>query len=99
MLSVNEKTCGYCFLDLDVDNHRRKLAIGAAFVDATDSRYGFSSKDLRLLGGSELSRIHGLISVDHGACVVKVLHDAGMHSRRHYSHILLVLRTLTQTIT
>lgn len=38
----------------------------AAFVDATDSRYGFCSKDLRKLGGSELSRIHELMSNDHG---------------------------------
>ena len=39
----------------------------AAFVDATDSRYGFSSKDLRKLGGSELSRLGDLMSMDHGA--------------------------------
>ena len=38
----------------------------AAFVDATDSRYGFCSKDLRKLGGSELSRIHELMTNDHG---------------------------------
>ena len=63
---INEKTCRYCYLDLDVDNHRKKLATGAAFVNATDSRYGFSSKDLLLLGGSELSRIHDFISLDHG---------------------------------
>ncbi|KAL7548875.1 hypothetical protein ACHAWF_012139 [Thalassiosira exigua] len=37
----------------------------AAFVDATDSRYGFSSKDLRKLGGSELSRLPELMSSDH----------------------------------
>ncbi|KAL7518842.1 hypothetical protein ACHAWX_003644 [Stephanocyclus meneghinianus] len=37
----------------------------AAFVDATDSRYGFSSKDLRRLGGSELSRLSDLMSMDH----------------------------------
>jgi len=55
----------YCFLDLDFNNHRDKLATAAAFVDATDSRYGFSSKDLRLLGGSEISRIRDLISTDH----------------------------------
>ena len=47
-------------------NYRSKLALAAAFVDATDSRYGFSSKDLRKLGGSEVSRIHDLISSDHG---------------------------------
>lgn len=67
MPAINDKTCGYCFLDLDVDNHRHKLATAAAFINATDSRYGFSSKDLRHLGGSELSRIHDLIGMDHGA--------------------------------
>lgn len=67
MSTITANTCGYCFIDLDVDNRRHKLATAAAFVNATDSRYGFSSKDLRLLGGSELSRIHDLISVDHGA--------------------------------
>lgn len=65
MTAVSAQTCEYCFLDLNVDNHRKKLATGAAFVHATDSRYGFSSKDLRELGGSELSRIHDLISNDH----------------------------------
>lgn len=55
----------YCFLDIDFDNHRSKLATAAAFVDATDSRYGFSSKDLRLLGGSEVSRVKDLIVADH----------------------------------
>ncbi len=38
----------------------------AAFVFATDSRYGFSSKDLRRLGGSEISRISDLMSSNHG---------------------------------
>ena len=41
----------------------------AAFVDATDSRYGFCSKDLRKLGGSELSRMHELMSNDHGELI------------------------------
>ncbi len=38
----------------------------AAFVEAKDSRYGFSTKDLRKLGGSELSRIGDLMTMDHG---------------------------------
>ena len=54
------------FPHLFSSNYRSKLALAAAFVDATDSRYGFSSNDLRLLGGSELSRIEDLISSDHG---------------------------------
>ena len=66
MSSVNASSARYCFIDLDFGNHRNKLGTCAAFVDATDARYGFSSKDLRLLGGSELSRIHDLIAADHG---------------------------------
>ncbi|KAL3791422.1 hypothetical protein ACHAW5_005796 [Stephanodiscus triporus] len=42
-----------------------RAAMTAAFVDATDSRYGFRSKDLRRLGGSELSRIHESTNADH----------------------------------
>jgi peptidylprolyl isomerase len=63
--NVNAQTCPYCFIDIDIDHHRSKLALAASFVDATDSRYGFSSKDIRLLGGSELSRIPDLIQSDH----------------------------------
>ena len=57
----------YCFLDIDINKHREKLRLAAAFVHATDARYGFSSKDLRVLGGSELKRIEveDLISYDH----------------------------------
>ena len=56
----------YCFLDLDINGWRSKLATAAAFVNATDTRYGFSSKDIRKLGGSELSRVADLIQHDHG---------------------------------
>jgi peptidylprolyl isomerase len=55
----------HCYLDLDIGDWRRKLATAAAFVHATDTRYGFSSKDIRQLGGSELSRIPDLIQMDH----------------------------------
>uniref|UniRef100_A0A7S2N1Q7 peptidylprolyl isomerase n=1 Tax=Helicotheca tamesis TaxID=374047 RepID=A0A7S2N1Q7_9STRA len=65
MSAVNATSCQYCYIDIDINNHRSKLALAAAFVDATDSRYGFSSKDLRKLGGSELSRVEDLISTDH----------------------------------
>jgi hypothetical protein len=64
--AITADACGYCFIDLDFNNYRAKLATAAAFVDATDSRYGFSSKDLRHLGGSELVRLDELISTDHG---------------------------------
>ena len=55
----------YCFLDLDLDDSRKKITTCAAFVDSTDLTYGFSSKNLLALGGSELSRLKELISTDH----------------------------------
>jgi len=63
--AVNAQSCSHCFIDLDIDDHRSKLALAAAFVDATDSRYGLSSKELRNLGGSELARIEDLMESDH----------------------------------
>ena len=62
---ITAESSRFCFLDIDFDNHRSKLATAAAFVDATDSRYGFTSKDLRKLGGSEVKRIQDLIATDH----------------------------------
>ncbi|CAB9498845.1 cis-trans isomerase [Seminavis robusta] len=62
---ITAETSRYCFLDLDFDDHRAKLATAAGFVDATDTRYGFTSQDLRLLGGSEISRVKDLIATDH----------------------------------
>ena len=62
---ITAESSRYCYIDLDFDHHRDKLATAAAFVDATDARYGFTSKDLRLLGGSEISRVQDLITTDH----------------------------------
>lgn len=62
---INNNDNAYCFLDLDLDDSRKKLATCAAFVDSTDLTYGFSSKNLLALGGSELSRLKELISTDH----------------------------------
>ena len=62
---VNEETCRFAYLDFDINNHRQKLATAANFVDATDTRYGHSSKDLLRLGGSELSRLEELVANDH----------------------------------
>ena len=58
-------TARYCYLDIDINHARQKLATAAAFVHATDTRYGFSSKDLRELGGSELNRIAESMANDH----------------------------------
>jgi peptidylprolyl isomerase len=65
MPTVNADNCGFCYLDVDIDGYRAKLATAAAFVNATNSRYGFSSSDLLSLGGSEVSRIPELIETDH----------------------------------
>jgi len=46
---------------LSVD--RRSLA--AEFVNATDTRYSFSSSSLQLLGGSEVKRINDYYENDH----------------------------------
>jgi len=62
---INSDTASFCYIDLDFNNYRQKLATAAAFVNACDTRYGFSSSDLRLLGGSEISRIEDLIQTDH----------------------------------
>ncbi|GAX28601.1 hypothetical protein FisN_1Hh608 [Fistulifera solaris] len=55
----------YCYLDFDLDDTRNKLGQAAAFCHATNQRYGFSSPDLRQLGGSELKRIHDYLENDH----------------------------------
>lgn len=62
---LTAESARYCYLDIDIDGTRQKLATTAAFVHATDTRYGFSSKDLRELGGSELNRIGELMATDH----------------------------------
>jgi peptidylprolyl isomerase len=63
--TITAATARYCHIDLDLNHHRMKLATAAAFVHATDSRYGFSSSDLRQLGGSEWKRILPLMQTDH----------------------------------
>ena len=57
----------YCYIDIDINSQRSKLAFVAAFVDATNTRYGLTSKDIRKLGGSEISRLLEFIQTDHGA--------------------------------
>ncbi len=55
----------FAYLDLDVDGHRARLSRAAMFVHATDMRHGWSSKDLRLLGGSEFQRLPEAYASDH----------------------------------
>jgi len=45
------------YLDLDVDGHQAAYLRCCAFVEATNLRYGWSSKLLSELGGSERARI------------------------------------------
>jgi|TARA_B110000977_G_scaffold9004_2_gene11955 cyclophilin family peptidyl-prolyl cis-trans isomerase len=52
------------FLDIDLDSHREKYARACAFVEATDLRYGFSSKDIAELGGGEKQRVAELYADD-----------------------------------
>lgn len=54
----------YAYLDVDVDDHRAKLERARAFVRACDLRYGFTSKDLDALGGSERKRVPELYASD-----------------------------------
>ena len=63
--SINASNARYCYIDIDIDNHRAKWARTAAFVAATDTRYGLSSSDIRSLGGSELARLPELLIDDH----------------------------------
>lgn len=65
-MQISSETARYCFLDLDLDHHRRKLATAAAFVQACDTRYGLTSSDLRKLGGSEITRLEeSILHNDH----------------------------------
>ena len=56
----------FCFLDFDLDHYRSKLARAAAFVAATDTRYGFSNAHLLRLGGAEVAhRVAECYEMDH----------------------------------
>eukprot|EP00977_Amphora_coffeiformis_P017262 scaffold5535_cov180-Amphora_coffeaeformis.AAC.1 len=60
------ETATYCYLDFDLDGYRAKLARGAAFVAATDTRYGFSNAHLLRLGGAEIAhRVIECYEMDH----------------------------------
>lgn len=60
------ETATYCYLDFDLDGYRSKLARAAAFVAATDTRYGFSSNHLLRLGGAEIAhRVAECCDMDH----------------------------------
>lgn len=52
------------FLDIDLDSHREKYERARAFVEATDLRYGFSSKEISELGGGEKQRVYDCYADD-----------------------------------
>lgn len=52
------------FLDIDLDSHREKYERARAFVEATDLRYGFTSKEISELGGGEKQRVTELYADD-----------------------------------
>jgi hypothetical protein len=54
-----------CFLDIDIDGAYDAYKRAEAFVAANDLTYGFSSKQLSKLGGSERSRIQELYEADY----------------------------------
>jgi hypothetical protein len=44
------------FLDIDINGNRAAYKRACDFVEATDLRHGWSSKELKKLGGSEKAR-------------------------------------------
>jgi hypothetical protein len=63
---ASRETATFCYIDFDWDDNRSKLRRAAAFVNATDKRYGFSSKDVLKLGGAELAnRVKECYDMDH----------------------------------
>ena len=64
-VKLNGTNARYCFLDIDIDNCRQKIANAASFCANCNNKYGLSSNDLRQLGGSELNRLPDLIKSDH----------------------------------
>jgi len=53
-----------CFLAFDIGDDREAYERAEAFVEATDLRYGFSSKKIEELGGSERARVPELYESD-----------------------------------
>eukprot|EP00954_Amorphochlora_amoebiformis_P015397 1207064-Amorphochlora_amoeboformis.AAC.1 len=53
------------YLDIDLNGNRAAYARACAFVEATNMRHGWSSKDLKSLGGSELARVPEAYECDY----------------------------------
>mmetsp|Transcript_8227 Transcript_8227/g.15267 ORF Transcript_8227/g.15267 Transcript_8227/m.15267 type:complete len:237 (-) Transcript_8227:162-872(-) len=54
-----------CYLDIDLDGNRAAYQRAVDFVEATDLRHGWSSKDLKELGGSEIARLQEAYESDY----------------------------------
>ena len=63
-------TKNFAYLDFDVNDNRAMFSRAAAFVYSTDLRYGWSSKDIRELGGSEHQRVVDMYNLDHDWSVI-----------------------------
>jgi peptidylprolyl isomerase len=55
----------YVFIDIDIDNHREKYSLASEFVESTDLRYNWTSKDIKKLGGGERARIREMFENDY----------------------------------
>eukprot|EP00467_Chlorarachnion_reptans_P009744 CAMPEP_0114514036 /NCGR_PEP_ID=MMETSP0109-20121206/15923_1 /TAXON_ID=29199 /ORGANISM="Chlorarachnion reptans, Strain CCCM449" /LENGTH=235 /DNA_ID=CAMNT_0001694017 /DNA_START=239 /DNA_END=946 /DNA_ORIENTATION=- len=56
-MSAKDSKSTKAFLDIDLNGNREAYARACAFVEATDMRHGWTSKELEKLGGSEKKRI------------------------------------------
>jgi len=55
----------FAVVDIDIGDERAELSRGAGFVHANSIRYGLTSNDIRLLGGSEVQRVFDYFAGDH----------------------------------
>ena len=58
----------HVFLDIDISESHEKYLRAAQFVESTDLRYNFSSKDILKLGGRELQSVKDFYSLDYDWC-------------------------------
>ena len=82
----------HCYIDFDIDGSLASRSRAAEFVNATDSRYGFTSKDLIRLGGSELNRLQVSWRAPFVRKSLFALASRFLQSRR-----MLVFRSFTRT--
>jgi peptidylprolyl isomerase len=55
----------HCFLDIDINDHRAAYALACLFVKENDTKYGFTTKVLAQMGGSERARLSELFEADY----------------------------------